>query len=189
MRRMEQLQGLRMLKPRDTVTRWEAGRLSHLEATEAVRMSERTFRRWVRRFEAEGEDGLTNHRPGRRAEHAVPSEWEKEVAWLYRGRYNAGSRRKSIEGSRDPGRTSLVGIVDDIVAANRFLRDVFVAMYNRLFAVKSELDESAFAPASDVVWRNVLCVQEERVVAPDNTVSCNGRRLQIPSHPSRRGTA
>jgi hypothetical protein len=30
-----------------------------------------------------------------------------------------------------------------------------------------------------------LCVQEERTVAPDNTVAWNGRRLQIPKHPSR----
>lgn len=58
-------------------------------------------------------------------------------------------------------------------------------MYNRLFAVKPELEKSAFVPAGDLAWRDVLCVQEDRVVAPDNTVSWNGRRLQIPAHPSR----
>ena len=87
MRRTEQLQGLRILKLRETRTRWEAGHLSPLEAAEILGMSERTFRRWARRFEADGETGLTDHRLGRRAGHAVPSEWEKEVARLYRGRY------------------------------------------------------------------------------------------------------
>jgi hypothetical protein len=28
-------------------------------------------------------------------------------------------------------------------------------------------------------------VQDERVVAPDNTVAWNGRRLKIPPHPAR----
>jgi transposase len=54
MRRTEQLQGLRMLKLRDVFGRWEEGDLSQLEAAELLGMSERTFRRWVRRFEEEG---------------------------------------------------------------------------------------------------------------------------------------
>jgi hypothetical protein len=34
-------------------------------------------------------------------------------------------------------------------------------------------------------WRDILCLQDERSVASDNTVVWNGRRLQIPAHPSR----
>jgi hypothetical protein len=41
----EQLQGLRMLKLRDVLSRWEADELSQLEAAELLGMSERTFRR------------------------------------------------------------------------------------------------------------------------------------------------
>ena len=58
MRRTEQRQGVRMLKLRDVLTRWEAGWLSQLEAAEIVGMSERSVRRGTRRFEEEGEDGL-----------------------------------------------------------------------------------------------------------------------------------
>jgi hypothetical protein len=43
MRRTEQLQGLGMLKLRDALSGWEAGRLSQLEAAEVLGMSERTF--------------------------------------------------------------------------------------------------------------------------------------------------
>jgi hypothetical protein len=43
----------------------------------------------------------------------------------------------------------------------------------------------AFVPVVEAQWRNILCIQEERVVAPDNTVAWNGRRLQIPPHPAR----
>jgi hypothetical protein len=46
-----QLQGLRMLKLKDVLSGWEAGRLSQLEAAEILGMSERTFRRWSRRFD------------------------------------------------------------------------------------------------------------------------------------------
>ena len=86
---------------------------------------------------------------------------------------------------RLPKDLALAGIVDDIVAANRFPREEFVLIKHRLFAVKPELEDSAFVPAGDLAWRDALCVHEQRVVAPDNMVSWNGRGLQIPSHPSR----
>ena len=87
MRRTEQRQGLRMLKLRDVLSRWEAGGLSQLEAAELLGMSERTFRRWSRRHEDEGEDGLLDRRLGRRSGRAVPDEDAEEVERLYRERY------------------------------------------------------------------------------------------------------
>ena len=65
MRRTEQRQGLRMLKLRDVLGRWEADELSQLEAAELLGMSERTFRRWTRRYEEEGEAAMI---PGHRHE-------------------------------------------------------------------------------------------------------------------------
>ena len=88
MRRTEQRQGLRMLKLRDVMSRWEAAELSQLEAAELLGMSERTFRRWVRRLEEEGEDGLMDRRLGRRSGRAVPDEAATEVEQLYRERYD-----------------------------------------------------------------------------------------------------
>ena len=38
----------------------------------------------------------------------------------------------------------------------------------------------------DGAYREILCVQEQRVAANDNTVSWNGRHLQIPESPLRR---
>jgi hypothetical protein len=86
---------------------------------------------------------------------------------------------------RLPKDFALAGIVDDVTAANRFLREVFVPLHNKQFAVTAELEEEAFVLPGDMPWRDTLCVQGERVVAPDNTVPWNGRRLQIPPHPSR----
>ena len=84
MRRTEQRQGLRMLKLRDVLGRWEAAELSQLEAAELLGMSERTFRRWSRRFEEEGEAGLVDRRLGKASGKRVPVDREREVEALYR---------------------------------------------------------------------------------------------------------
>ena len=65
MRRTEQLQGLRLMKFEEVYGRTYRGELSQLEAAEILGMSERTFRRWRDRFQAEGAEGLYDRRLGR----------------------------------------------------------------------------------------------------------------------------
>jgi transposase len=349
MRLTEQRQGLRMLKLRDVLSRWEAADLSQLEAAELLGMSERTFRRWARRFEEEGEDGLLDRRLGRRSGRSVPDSDCDEIERLYRERYQGftakhfhehlvkshgfswgytwtkthlqsrgllsraprrgAHRRKrprrplvgmmlhqdaskhiwlagageldlvvtmddatsaiysailveeegsasSISGlietiaakglfcslytdrgshyfhtpeaggkvdknaltqlgralaqlgiehipayspeargrsermfrtlqDRLPKELALAGIANDVDAANRFIREVYLPAHNARFAVEPAEEGSAFVPVAEAQWRDILCIQEERVVAPDNTVSFKGRRLQIPPHPAR----
>ena len=349
MRRTEQLQGLRMLKLKDVFGRWDEGDLSQLEAAELLGMSERTFRRWVRRFDEEGDDGLVDRRLGRRSGRAVPDDVAEEVERLYRERYagftakhfhehlvrqhefrwgytwtkaylqNRGllakaprrgaHRRKrprrpligmmlhqdasrhswlgglgpldlvvtlddatsaiysailveeegtmsSFAGLREtvavhglpcalytdrgshyfhtpeaggkvakgvftqvgralaqlgvehiaayspeargrserafrtlqdrlPKELALAGIHDDLEAANRFIREVYLPAHNARFAVTPAETGSAFVAVTLEQWSDVLCVQEERTVAPDNTVGWDGRRLQIPKQPGR----
>ncbi len=64
--------------------------------------------------------------------------------------------------------------------ANRFLREVFLPDHNARFAIKPEEAGSAFVPFAGNL-ADILCVQEERVVAGDNTVRYNGLTLQIPA--------
>jgi transposase len=348
MRRTEQRQGLRMVKLRDVMSRWEAGSLSQLDAAELLGMSERTFRRWSRRFEEGGEDGLLDRRLGRRSGRAVPDEEAEAVERLYRERYagftakhfhehlvrrhgfrwgytwtktclqargllakaprRGAHRRKRprrpmvgmmlhqdasrhvwLEGcgpldlvvtlddatseiysaflveeegtassfrglietiaakglfcslytdrgshyfhtpeaggkvaagavtqvgralaqlgvehiaayspeargrserafrtlqDRLPKELALAGVTD-VEAANAFIRAVYLPAHNARFATKPADAQSAFVPVAEAQWRDILCIQEERVVAPDNTVAWNGRRLQIPPHPAR----
>jgi transposase len=349
MRRTEQRQGLRMLKLRDVMSRWDADELSQMEAAELLGMSERTFRRWVRRFEEHGEQGLLDRRLRRRSGRAVPEADAEEVERLYRERYagftakhfhehllrehgfrwgytwtktylqgrgllakaprRGAHRRKRPrrpmvgmmlhqDGSRHPwlagqppldlvvtlddatstiysallveeegtvssflalaetiasqglfcslytdrashyfhtpeaggkvaqggvsqvgralaqlgiehipayspearGRSErvfrtlqdrlpkelkLAGIRDDLAAANRFLQECYVPAHNTRFAIAPAEAGSAFVPVAEAQWRDILCRQEERTVAPDNTVAWAGRRLQIPPHPTR----
>lgn len=349
MRRTEQRQGLRMLKLRDVLSRWESGSLSQLEAAELLGMSERTFRRWRDRFEAEGEEGLSDRRLGRRSGRAVPDADREETERLYRERYSGftakhfhehlarshgfkwgytwtktylqsrglvfkaprrGAHRRKRprrplvgmmlhqdasphawlsgrgpldlvvtlddatseiysailveeEGTastfrglsetierhglfcslytdrgghyfftpkagekvdesrltqvgralaqlgvehipayspqargrserafrtlqdRLPKELALAGIAEDVEAANRFIREVYVPAHNARFSVAPAETGSAFVPVERRQWRDILCIQDERTVAPDNTVSWKGRRLQIPPHPAR----
>jgi len=65
MRRTEQLQGLRLMKFEDVYGRSYRGELSQSEAAEVLGMSERTYRRYRDRFEADGAEGLYDRRLGR----------------------------------------------------------------------------------------------------------------------------
>jgi transposase len=87
---------------------------------------------------------------------------------------------------RLPKELRLAGIGDDVAAANRFIREVYLPAHNARFAVAAEQPGSAFVPAQPAQWRDVLCCHEERVVANDNTVRYHGRILQIPESPLRR---
>jgi transposase len=348
MRRTEQLQGLRMLKLKDVLSHWQEGALSQLEAAEVLGMSERTFRRYVERFDTDGEAGLIDRRLGRRSGRAVPDETAFEVERLYRERYDGftakhfhehlrrdhkfrwgytwtktflqdvglikkakvrGAHRRRrprrpmtgmlvhqdasphpwLEGhgpldlvvtmddatseiysailvEEEGTRSSFMGLIETIAAkglfcslytdrgshyfhtpeaggevakdtltqvgralsqlgiehipayspqargrserlfrtlqdrlpkelklagigtieeANRFLKDTYIAGHNARFAVAPAETGSAFVPVAEAQWRDILCIQEERAVAPDNTVSWQAKRLQIPPHPAR----
>lgn len=85
---------------------------------------------------------------------------------------------------RLPQEMRLAGL-RDIAAANAWLRDHYIADFNARFAIAPSADDDGFIPfAGDLA--NILCVQEERVVAADNCVRYGGRVLQIPEHKHRR---
>lgn len=76
-----------MIRFRDVFGRCEEGELSQLEGAELLGIGERTFRRWCRRFEGEGESGLLDRRLGNPSPKRVPKDEAKRVARLYRDRY------------------------------------------------------------------------------------------------------
>lgn len=93
MRRTAARQGVRMLKFMDVFGRWEASELSQLEAAELLGMGERTFRRWCRRYEEDGEAGLLDRRIGKVSGKRVPVDRCEEVEGLYRTRYHGFTAR------------------------------------------------------------------------------------------------
>ena len=87
MRRTEQAQGLRLMKFEEVYGRTVRRELSQAEAAEVLGMSERTFRRWRDRFEADGAEGLYDQRLGRVSARRAPVDEVARVLELFDTRY------------------------------------------------------------------------------------------------------
>jgi hypothetical protein len=71
--------------------------------------------------------------------------------------------------------------VNEIEAANRWIGEVYLPEHNARFAKPPELPDSAFVAVKDKeLLAEILCVQDERIVARDNTVSWGRIKLQLP---------
>jgi transposase len=69
--------------------------------------------------------------------------------------------------------------------ANRFLREEYIAEFNRRFRVPAVQAGSAFLPLRGQDLDRVFSLQQERVVGRDNTVQIGNRVLQIEKAPWR----
>jgi transposase len=83
---------------------------------------------------------------------------------------------------RLPKDMALAGVTT-MEAANRWLAETYVAQHNADFAVEAGQEGSGFVPDRAGLWREILCVQEDRTVGNDNTVKWRNMSLQLP--PSR----
>jgi transposase len=85
---------------------------------------------------------------------------------------------------RLPQELRLRGITT-VEEANRFLREEYVAEFNRRFAVAAAQPGSAFLPLQGQDLERIFALQHERVVNGDNTVEIGHRVLQIEKTPWR----
>ncbi len=117
MSRIERGQDRRMQRFRDVLSSWKRGRYSQLEAAELLGCSERTFRRWVYRFEEEGAAGLADRRLGKPSPKAIGAGERERVLALYRA--SSGLDREAFPRSRGAPPCLLVGVYVDQNAASR----------------------------------------------------------------------
>ena len=94
MRRTEQVQGLRLMKFEEVYGCTHRGGLRQAEAAEVLGVSERTFRRWRDRYEAEGADGLYDRRLGRLSARRAPVDEVARVLELALGHGQALPRER-----------------------------------------------------------------------------------------------
>ena len=87
MKRTEVLQGLRLMKFEEVLERTKRRRLTQEEAASMLGMSERTFRRWRHRFEADGADGLYDRRLNEVSSRRAPVDQVMRVLELFDTRY------------------------------------------------------------------------------------------------------
>jgi hypothetical protein len=81
---------------------------------------------------------------------------------------------------RLPKELRLAGITT-VAEANAWLAATYLAQHNVQFAIQPESTGTAFVADTMGVGPETLCIQDTRVVANDNTIAWNGRRLQIPA--------
>lgn len=81
--------------------RWQAGRLMQEEAAEILGVDVRTIRRWMRRYEAEGLDGLIDQRLGAVSARRAPVDEVLKVHDLYRKRYGGFTAKHFHEKLRE----------------------------------------------------------------------------------------
>lgn len=76
-----------------------------------------------------------------------------------------------------------------IEAANTYLRDRYIPQHNATFRRAPADAASAFVRLGGVDLDTILCQEDVRVVAPDNTVVVGGHLVQIDKQPGRRTCA
>ena len=79
--------------------------------------------------------------------------------------------------------------ITTLETANTYLRDTFLPQHNATFSRPARDPASAFVPLGAVDLDAILCHEDERVVARDNTVTVQQHVLQIAAQPGRRSCA
>ena len=127
---------------------------------------------------------------GGRVSRTLPTQVGRALASLgieHIAAYSPEARGRSERAFRTlqdrlPKELALAGITT-VEAADRWLAETYIPAYNAAFAVAPGEAGSGFVPDTAGAWREILCVQEDRVVGNDNTVKWRRRALQLP--PSR----
>lgn len=86
---------------------------------------------------------------------------------------------RTLQG-RLPQELALMGITE-MEAANRYLSEVYLPTFNARFKAKHDEAITSFVPWLDshMKLNEILCLQDQRIVKKDNTVSYEGKVLQI----------
>jgi transposase len=75
--------------------------------------------------------------------------------------------------------------INSMDEANNYLHKLYLPCHNQQFTVEATEKQTAFLAYVGRDLAEILCVQEGRVVASDNTVSYNGKTLQIQKDEAR----
>ena len=77
----------RAMKLQEVLLRATAGKIKWWQAAELIGISERQMRRWRKRLEEQGPQGLLDRRRRKPSSRRVPKEQAEEVLSLYRDKY------------------------------------------------------------------------------------------------------
>ena len=123
MRRTEVLQGLREMKFEEIYDRFRRGGLSAEEASDWLGVTERTFRRWRCRYDAEGAEGLLDRRLGKVSPSRIAVDEVDRIVGLYEARYKGWNVRHFHERAVEQhGLTASYGWTKSVLHASGAVR-------------------------------------------------------------------
>ena len=93
MRRTEMLQEIRKMRFEEVYGRWDKGWLTQEEAAEILGVCDRTFRRYIDRYEQGGMDGLDDKRLSQASCRLAPVDEVMGLIDEYRSRYRGWNVR------------------------------------------------------------------------------------------------
>ena len=105
MKRTELLQEIRKMRFEEASRGWEARRLTQVEATSLLGVCDRTFRRYLSRYEEGGMEGLIDRRLEQVSHRKAPVDEVMALTASYRGRHLGWSARHSYAWYRRDGGT------------------------------------------------------------------------------------
>jgi len=91
MRRTERLQEIRKMRFEEAYGAWTEGRLTQEEAAQLLGVHERTFRRYIDRYQEAGLDGLIDKRLSQVSHRKAPVDEVLRLEALYKERYDGWS--------------------------------------------------------------------------------------------------
>ena len=105
MRRTELLQEIRKMRFEEAYGGWEAGRLTQAEAASLLGVCERTFRRYLARYEESGVEGLIDRRLDQVSHRKAPVDEVMALTEKYRRRHEGWSAKHFSAWYRKDGGT------------------------------------------------------------------------------------
>lgn len=105
MRSAEVLQEIRKMRYEEAYTGWQAGRLTQEEAARLLGVCERTFRRYIDRYEEAGLEGLIDKRLSQVSQRRAPVDEVLRLTECYRSRHEGWSAKHFYAWYRRDGGT------------------------------------------------------------------------------------
>lgn len=113
----ELLQGIKKMRFEEIYGDWEGGKIDQLEAARILGVSDRTFRRYLVRYERDGLDGLVDHRIERTSHLRAPVDEVMSLLDHYRGHYLGWNVKHYFNVYKKTGKRSYTWVKNELQSA------------------------------------------------------------------------
>jgi len=113
----ELLQGIKKMRFKEIYGDWERGKIDQIEAARILGVSDRTFRRYLVRYERDGLEGLIDHRIERTSHLRAPVDEVMSLLDQYRGHYLGWNVKHYFNVYKKTGKRSYSWVKNELQSA------------------------------------------------------------------------